>query len=135
MKDSGSYTAHSEVSTLLVLRHSNNSVGIVQSVNQFGNLIDVKPYEEKADMMIRIDSSAGSFLDFYADFYNQLKNPAEYSFFKVREYEAQETARGLQEYIDCSSDVETQDLKSLKFLLIWLMLLETEGMLTGSHLF
>jgi hypothetical protein len=53
-------------------------------------------------------------MDFYADFYHQLKNPAEYSFFKVREYEAQETARGLQEYIDGSSEVEKRDLKEFE---------------------
>ncbi|WP_262152666.1 hypothetical protein [Chryseobacterium foetidum] len=88
-----------------MLHHSTNSVGIVQSVNPFGNLVDVKPNEEKADTMIRIDSSAGSFMDFYSDFYNQLKNPAEYSFFKVRKYEAQETAIGVQEFIDCSSEL------------------------------
>jgi hypothetical protein len=114
MNKIGNLTANSEVSTLLVLRHRTQSVGIVQSVNQFGNLIDIKPDREKVDTVIRIDSSAGSFIDFYADFYHQLKNPFEYSFFKVREYEAQKTARGLQDYINGSSDVEKQDLKEFE---------------------
>ncbi|WP_404986214.1 DUF3945 domain-containing protein [Chryseobacterium sp. M5] len=114
MKNIGNQTTISEVSTLLVLRHLTNSVGIVQSVNPFGNLIDVKPDCRKVDTVMRIDSSAGSFMDFYADFYHQLKNPAQYSFFKVREYEAQETAKGLQEYIDGSSEVEKQDLKEFE---------------------
>jgi hypothetical protein len=114
MKNIGNHTAISEVSTLLVLRHHTNSVGIVQSVNPFGNLIDVKPDCSKVDTVMRIDSSGDSFTDFYADFYNQLKNPAEYSFFKVREYEAQEIARGLQEYIDGSSDIDKQDLKEFE---------------------
>ena len=114
MKNIGNHTAISEVSTLLVFRHLTNSVGIVQSVNPFGNLTDVKPDCRKDDTVMRIDSSAGSFMDFYADFYHQLKNPAQYSFFKVREYEAQETAKGLQEYIDGSSEVEKQDLKEFE---------------------
>ncbi|MDQ8140523.1 DUF3945 domain-containing protein [Chryseobacterium sp. CFS15] len=114
MNNIGNHTAISEVSTLLVLRHSSNSVGIVQAVNQYGNLIDVRPDSSLVDTVMRIDSSSGSFMDFYADFYHQLKNPAEYSFFKVREYEAQETARGLQEYIDGSSDVEKQDLREFE---------------------
>ncbi len=114
MNKIGNLTAHSEVSTLLVLRHRTNSVGIVQAVSPYGNLLDVKPDLNKVDSVMRIDSSSGSFMDFYADFYHQLKNPAEYSFFKVREYEAQETARGLQEYIDVSSDVEKQDLKEFE---------------------
>lgn len=114
MNNIGNHTAISEVSTLLVLRRSSNSVGIVQAVNQYGNLIDVRPDSSLVDTVMLIDSSAGSFMDFYADFYHQLKNPAEYSFFKVREYEAQETARGLQEYIDGSSDVEKDNLKEFE---------------------
>lgn len=114
MNKIGNQTAHSEVSSLLVLRHRTQSVGIVQGVNQYGNLTDVKPDRSGVDAVIRIDSSADSFMDFYADFYSQLKNPGEYSFFKVMEYEAQETARGLQEYIDGSSDAEKQDLKDFE---------------------
>jgi hypothetical protein len=114
MNKIGNHTAHSEVSTLLVLRHRTNSIGIVQAVNQYGNLIDIRPDRSTVDSVMRIDSSSGSFMDFYADFYHQLKNPAEYSFFKVREYEAQETARGLQEYIDGSSEVEKQDLNEFE---------------------
>ncbi|MCX8530868.1 DUF3945 domain-containing protein [Chryseobacterium luquanense] len=114
MNKIGNQTAISEVSTLLVLRHRTQSVGIVQTVNKFGNLIDVKPDMNKINSLIRVDSAESSFMDFYADFYHQLKNPAEYSFFKVREYEAQETARGLQEYIDGSSEEEKQGLKEFE---------------------
>ncbi|MCD9855503.1 DUF3945 domain-containing protein [Epilithonimonas sp. JDS] len=112
MNNIGNHTAVSEVSTLLVLHHSNNSVGIVQAVNPSGNLIDIQPDCNKVDTVMRIDSSENSFTDFYSDFYHQLKDPSEYSFFKVREFEAQETARGLQAYIDCTSDAERQDLKA-----------------------
>jgi hypothetical protein len=114
MNKIGNQTGISEVSTLLVLRHCNQSVGIVQAVNRFGNLIDVKPDRNKIDAVIRVDSSESSFMDFYADFYQQLKNPGEYSFFKVREYEAQETARGLQEYINGSSEDEKENLKEFE---------------------
>jgi len=100
-----------ETSTLLVLRHRNNSVGIVQSVNRLGNLIDVKPDRSTVDTVMRIDSLEGSFMDFYADFYHQLKNPFEYSFFKVREYVARETAIDLQNYVESSSDKERKDLE------------------------
>jgi len=112
MNNIGNHTAVSEVSTLLVLRHSNNSVGIVQAVNPSGNLIDVQPDHNKVDTVMRIDSSESSFMDFYADFYHQLKDPSEYSFFKVREFEAHETAKDLQEYVNDSSDVERRDLKA-----------------------
>ncbi|WP_185097226.1 DUF3945 domain-containing protein [Chryseobacterium sp. Leaf180] len=114
MNNTGNNTAISEFSTLLVLRHRNNSVGIVEAVNQYGNIIDVKPERSGVDTVMRIDSSAGSFMDFYSEFYHQLKNPSEYSFFKVREVEARETARGLQEYINGSSETERQDLQEFE---------------------
>lgn len=107
----GTKTAVSELSTLLVLRHSNSSIGIVQDVSEQGNLIDIVPDQNGVDKMICIDSSADSFMNFYADFYHQLKDPVDYSFFKVREYEARETAISLQRYIEFSSDEERKDLK------------------------
>jgi len=110
----GNHNAVSEVSTLLVLRHSNNSVGIVQGIEHNGNLIDVPPDRNKVDTIMRIDSAEDSFTDFYLDFYHQLKDPSEYSFFKVREFEAHDTAIDLQEYIDCLSEVERQDLKAVE---------------------
>lgn len=104
-------TPISEANTLLVLHHSNNSVGMVQNVSQNGHLIDVAPDSAGVDSIIRIDSSAESFTEFYADFYNQLKNPEAYSFFKVTEFEALETALELQDYIDSSSSIDREDLK------------------------
>jgi len=114
MNKIGNHTAVSEVSTLLVLRHSSNSIGIVQGIEHNGNLIDVPPDRNKVDTIMRIDSAEDSFTDFYSDFYHQLKDPSEYSFFKVREFEAHDTAIDLQEYIDCLSQGERQDLKAVE---------------------
>lgn len=114
MNKIGNHTAISEVSTLLVLRHSNNSIGIVQGIEHNGNLIDVPPNRINIDSVMRIDSSEDSFTDFYSDFYHQLKDPSEYSFFKVREFEAHDTAIDLQEYIHCLSEGERQDLKAVE---------------------
>lgn len=104
-------TTNTGVSNLLVLRHSSNSVGIVQAVTNKGNLIDVQPDSNSLDAVMRIDSSNQSFEDFYSKFYNQLENPSDYSFFKVQEFEAFETAKDLQDYIDESSEFERQHLK------------------------
>lgn len=112
MNKIGNHTAVSEVSTLLVLRHSSNSIGIVQGIEHNGNLIDFQPDRSKVDTVLRIDSSEDFFTDFYSDFYHQLKDPSNYSFFKVREFEAHETAKDLQEYVNDSSDVERRDLKA-----------------------
>ncbi|KQK26110.1 hypothetical protein AR438_11050 [Chryseobacterium aquaticum] len=114
MNKIGNHTAISEMSTLLVLRHSNNSIGIVQGIEHNGNLIDVLPNRNMVDTIMRIDSAEDSFMDFYSDFYYQLKDPSEYSFFKVREFEAHDTAIDLQQYINCLSEVERQDLKAVE---------------------
>ena len=73
MNKIGNHTAVSEVSTLLVLRHSSNSIGIVQGIENNGNLIDFQPDRSKVDTVLRIDSAEDSFTDFYSDFYHQLK--------------------------------------------------------------
>jgi len=114
MNKVGNHTAVSEISTLLVLRHNSNTIGIVQGIENNGNLIDSQPDCNKVDSVLRIDSSEYSFTDFYSDFYYQLKDPSEYSFFKVREFEAHDTAIDLQKYIDCLSEVERQDLKAVE---------------------
>lgn len=114
MSKIGNHTAISELSTLLVLRHSNNSVGIVKGIEHNGNLIDVQPNHTNIHSVMRIDSVEDSFTDFYSDFYHQLKDPSEYSFFKVREFEAHDTAIDLQKYINCLSEVERQDLKAVE---------------------
>lgn len=111
MNNIGTYATNSVASTLLVLRHSSNSVGIVQSVAPNGNLIELEPDSNGVDTMMRIDSSAGPFMDFYSDFYSQLKNPDEFSFFKVTEFEAHETAKCLQEYVNSSWSNEKEELK------------------------
>ncbi|SIO09811.1 Protein of unknown function [Epilithonimonas zeae] len=85
-------------------------MGIVKNVNEQGNLIDIQPDGTGIDTMLSINSSAVSFLDFYTNFYYQLKDPADYSFFKVKKYQARETAIGLQKYLESSSDREKMDL-------------------------
>ncbi|MNU15298.1 hypothetical protein D3C71_34270 [compost metagenome] len=111
MNNLGSYTTNSAASTLLVLHHSSNSVGIVHSVAPNGDLIELEHDCNGVDTMIRINSTADSFMDFYIDFYHQLKNPDEFSFFKVMEFEADEAARGLQGYVNNSSTIERKELK------------------------
>lgn len=104
----------SENSSLLVLRNNSNDFGIIQSVDPFGNLIDVKPDDSIPYLMMRIGSSPDEFMDCFSEFYNQLKNPEVYSFFKVREFEAVESAKCLQAYWDLSTPSEKQQLKDFE---------------------
>jgi len=111
MNNTGNQRAVSEISTLLVLRHSNNSIGVVKSVNSDGDVMAIRPENKDSDAVMQIDSSEHSFAEFYADFYRRLKDPQDYSFFKVREFEAYDAAVGLQSYLAGSSAAEKEDLK------------------------
>ncbi|SHK72330.1 DUF3945 domain-containing protein [Epilithonimonas mollis] len=111
MNNTGNQTAGSEISTLLVLRHQNNTVGVVQSISAGGEVIDVRPENKDSDAVMRINASEHSFAEFYADFYRRLKDPEDYSFFKVREFEAYEAAVGLQSYLSDSSAAEKEHLR------------------------
>lgn len=61
-------------------------------------------------MPILIDEENHDFVNFYCDFYSQLKHPEEFSFFKVSEYEAVQTGKDLQQYIDHARPEGYKDL-------------------------
>lgn len=111
MNSTVNQTAVSEVSTLLVLRHRNNTVGMVKSLSADGEIMAVRPENKDSAEVMRIEDSENSFADFYADFYRRLKDPEGCSFFKVREFEAYEAAVGLQSYLAGLSAGEKEDLK------------------------
>lgn len=98
--------------TLLVLHHETGTVSIVQGLGEDGELHSVHPKELNNAEIVSIDSNDNSFAEFYAGFYNQLKEPGEFSFFKVTEYEAGRTALHLQKYIDDSSHAGRRELKN-----------------------
>jgi len=97
--------------TLLVLHNISNTIGIVQNINPDGSIKHTEPNAEHSDQILKINQKEDSFIQFYSDFYNQLKNPEDFTFFKVTEYEAKETAQDLQNYIDQVSVKEIDQLK------------------------
>jgi len=97
--------------TLLVLHNISTTIGIVQNINPDGSIKHTEPNAEHSDQILKIDQKEDSFTQFYSDFYNQLKNPEDFTFFKVTEYEAKETAQDLQNYIYQVSVKEIDQLK------------------------
>lgn len=97
--------------TLLVVNDASNTVALVQGLDEYGNLQIIGPKENSAEPSIHIDPNEGLFTNFYIDFYHQLKDPLQYSFFKVTEYEAVDVAKDLQQYVDRASKQEIKDLK------------------------
>jgi len=61
--------------------------------------------------MLSIECNENSFTELYSTFYHQLKDPSEFSFFKVTEYEAKQTVLNLQRYMDEAPNDVKQELK------------------------
>lgn len=96
--------------TLLALHHLTNTIGLVEGVDVNGEAkVDNPKGIYKTGL--RFEPEADRFLEMYSIFYHQLKNPEEFSFFKVTEIEAEQTAEDLQQYINGASDEEKEELK------------------------
>ncbi|EFK35749.1 Uncharacterised protein [Chryseobacterium gleum] len=103
--------------TLLVLNIHTNQVELVKGVDKEGNLQKVPPQEKKDnEQLISVDKHGDIFSNFFSNFYRQLKNPTHFNFFKVSEYDAINTAKDLQKYVDQASPEEKEKLKGYEVL-------------------
>ena len=103
--------------TLLVLSKDTNKIEMVKSVDRDGNLQKFRPNEvQESGQLIRIDKHGDLFSNFFSNFYRQLKNPTHFNFFKVLEYDAVDTAKDLQQYVDQVSPEEREQLKEYEIL-------------------
>lgn len=103
--------------TLLVLNINTDAVEMVKGVDKEGNLQKFPPHEIKNnEQLIRVDKNGDLFSNFFFNFYRQLKNPSHFNFFKVSEYDAVNTAKDLQQYVDEASPEEREKLKEYEVL-------------------
>ncbi|WP_374443452.1 DUF3945 domain-containing protein [Epilithonimonas sp.] len=103
--------------TLLVLSKDTNKIEMVKGVDKDGNLQKFPPNEvQESGQLIRIDKHGDLFSNFFSNFYRQLKNPTHFNFFKVLEYDAVDTAKDLQQYVDQASPEEREQLKEYEIL-------------------
>ncbi|MHA7607888.1 DUF3945 domain-containing protein [Elizabethkingia meningoseptica] len=103
--------------TLLVLNIHNNRIEMVKGIDKEGNLQKVPPEERKEnEQLIRVDKHGDLFSNFFSNFYRQLKNPTHFNFFKVSEYDAVDTAKDLQQYVNQASSEEKEQLKEYEIL-------------------
>ncbi|WP_223609543.1 DUF3945 domain-containing protein [Chryseobacterium sp. OSA05B] len=97
--------------TLLVLHHSSSTIGMVEGVDQNGELKDSSFKEVGSDKRIHLVAQDDSFAEIFSEFYHQLRDPSDFSFFKVTEYEARQTAVDLQHYVDQASEEDKELLR------------------------
>ena len=103
--------------TLLALDKKTKKVELVNGVDANGDLIKANSQKKNSNQFIRIDRGGDIFSNFFSNFISQLKNPTEFSFFKISELGAMQTAKELQEYVDKASTKELETLKGYEIII------------------
>lgn len=94
---------------LLVLNKEKKKIQAVKGIDEKGQLETVEPTKKNQNQFMKVDKHGDFFSNFVANFLNQLKNPTNFSFFKVPAPLALRMAKQMQKLIDHSSI----DVKSL----------------------
>ena len=85
---------------LLVLDKEKMKIQAVKSIDENGKMETVEPTKKNQNQFMRVDKSGDFFSNFFSNFFSQLKNPTNFSFFKVPAPLAIDKAQELQKQVD-----------------------------------
>ncbi|HBN6702588.1 TPA: DUF3945 domain-containing protein [Elizabethkingia anophelis] len=85
---------------LLVLDKEKMKIQAVKSIDENGKMETVDPTKKNQTQFMRVDKSGDFFSNFFSNFFSQLKDPTNFSFFKVPEPIAVEKAKEMQKQVD-----------------------------------
>lgn len=85
---------------LLVLDKEKKKIQAVKGIGKDGELETVEPTKKNQNQFMRVDKSGDFFSNFFSNFFSQLKNPTNFSFFKVSADEAVNKAQEMQKQVD-----------------------------------
>lgn len=85
---------------LLVLDKEKMKIQAVKSIDENGKMETVDPTKKNQNQFMRVDKSGDFFSNFFSNFFSQLKNPTNFSFFKVPAPIAIEKAQKMQKQVD-----------------------------------
>lgn len=85
---------------LLVLDKEKKKIQAVKSIDENGNMETVDPTKKNQNQFMRVDKHGDFFSNFFSNFFSQLKNPSNFSFFKVPAPLAVEKAQEMQQQIN-----------------------------------
>ena len=85
---------------LLVLDKEKMKIQAVKSIDENGKMETVDPTKKNQNQFMRVDKSGDFFSNFFSNFFSQLKNPTNFSFFKVPAPSAVEKAQEMQKQVD-----------------------------------
>jgi hypothetical protein len=89
---------------LLVLNKQTKKIEAVKGIGKDGELETVPPLKKNENQFMKVDKHGDIFSNFFSNFFSQLKNPTNFSFFKVPAQLATKTADDIQKAIDSPSD-------------------------------
>lgn len=84
---------------LLVLDKEKKKIQAVKGMDEDGKLETVDPTEKNQNQFMRVDRHGDFISNFFSNFYSQLKNPTDFSFFKVPRALVTETAKQIQKHL------------------------------------
>ncbi|MCU7618495.1 DUF3945 domain-containing protein [Chryseobacterium sp. PBS4-4] len=97
---------------LLVLDKAKMKIQAVTGIDEKGQLKTVAPSKKNQNQFMRVDKSGDLFSNFFSNFFSQLKNPTQFSFFKVPAVESEVKAKELQQKVDHLNKETTSSLDS-----------------------
>lgn len=85
---------------LLVLDKEKMKIQAVKNIDENGKMETIEPTKKNQNQFMRVDKSGDFFSNFFSNFFSQLKDPTNFSFFKVPAGEAVDKAKELQKQVD-----------------------------------
>ena len=85
---------------LLVLDKEKMKIQAVKSIDENGKMETVDPTKKNQNQFMRVDKNGDFISNFFSNFFSQLKNPTNFSFFKVPADEAVNKAKEMQKQVD-----------------------------------
>lgn len=84
---------------LLVLDKEKKTISAVKGIDENGELQTVPPKQEHNNDFLKVDKQGNALENFLKNFFNQLKDPTRFSFFKVAPDDTEKTVKIIQENI------------------------------------
>lgn len=89
---------------LLVLDKEKMKIMAVKDIDEKGNMKTINPSKENQNKFLRVDKYGDMFTNFFSNFFSQLRNPTNFTFFKVPSLISFDVAKHLQEHVDKPND-------------------------------
>ncbi|WP_313138669.1 DUF3945 domain-containing protein [Myroides sp.] len=96
---------------LLVLDKEKMKIQAVKSIDENGKMETVDPTKKNQNQFMRVDKHGDLFSNFFSNFWRQLKDPTQFSFFKVSADEAVEKAKEFQKQVDNPAPEGEKEMK------------------------